>query len=157
MADQQAFAKAQAELDALSKALEAPKRPVIAIVGGAKVSEMHCNFLINDRNATAEDIDAGMAEKWGWVNRIVADPVAHSLALAIRIATFPPNAVREAKESVLRNDTGVEDALLEESAGFNRLLGDPRARTAMTRFLERGGQTVEGESRVGELAGELGD
>ena len=26
-------------------------------VGGAKVSEMHCNFLINDRSATAEDIE----------------------------------------------------------------------------------------------------
>jgi hypothetical protein len=91
------------------------------------------------------------------VNRVVADPVAHSLALAARIASFPPNAVREAKESVLRNDTGVEDALLDESAGFNRLLGDPRARTAMTRFLDLGGQTVEGESRLGELAGELGD
>ena len=65
--------------------------------------------------------------------------------------------MREAKESVLRNDTGVEDALLDESAGFNRLLGDPQARTAMTRFLERGGQTVEGESRLGELAGELGN
>jgi UDP-N-acetylmuramate dehydrogenase len=26
-------------------------------VGGAKVSEMHCNFLINDRNASAEDIE----------------------------------------------------------------------------------------------------
>ncbi len=26
-------------------------------VGGAKVSEMHCNFLINDKNATAEDIE----------------------------------------------------------------------------------------------------
>lgn len=26
-------------------------------VGGAKVSEMHCNFLINDQNATAEDIE----------------------------------------------------------------------------------------------------
>jgi len=26
-------------------------------IGGAKVSEMHCNFLINDRNATAEDIE----------------------------------------------------------------------------------------------------
>src|SRR5690606_33894695 len=26
-------------------------------VGGAMVSEMHCNFLINDRNATAEDIE----------------------------------------------------------------------------------------------------
>ncbi|MGH6816327.1 MAG: UDP-N-acetylmuramate dehydrogenase [Hyphomicrobiaceae bacterium] len=26
-------------------------------IGGAKVSEMHCNFLINDQNATAEDIE----------------------------------------------------------------------------------------------------
>ena len=26
-------------------------------VGGAKVSDLHCNFLINDRNATAEDIE----------------------------------------------------------------------------------------------------
>jgi UDP-N-acetylmuramate dehydrogenase len=26
-------------------------------VGGAQVSEMHCNFLINDRNAAAEDIE----------------------------------------------------------------------------------------------------
>lgn len=26
-------------------------------VGGAKVSEMHCNFLINDQNATAEDVE----------------------------------------------------------------------------------------------------
>jgi UDP-N-acetylmuramate dehydrogenase len=26
-------------------------------IGGAKVSEMHCNFLINDENATAEDIE----------------------------------------------------------------------------------------------------
>jgi len=26
-------------------------------IGGAKVSEMHCNFLINDRNASAEDLE----------------------------------------------------------------------------------------------------
>ncbi len=26
-------------------------------VGGAHVSEMHCNFLINDRDATAADIE----------------------------------------------------------------------------------------------------
>jgi hypothetical protein len=37
------------------------------------------------------------------------------------------------------------------------LLGDPRARTAMENFLARGGQTTEGELRLGELAAELGD
>jgi UDP-N-acetylmuramate dehydrogenase len=26
-------------------------------VGGAKVSEMHCNFLINDQGAAAEDVE----------------------------------------------------------------------------------------------------
>ena len=26
-------------------------------VGGAKVSEMHCNFLINDRQASGEDVE----------------------------------------------------------------------------------------------------
>jgi len=26
-------------------------------IGGAQVSEMHCNFLINDRSASAEDIE----------------------------------------------------------------------------------------------------
>ena len=103
------------------------------------------------------DVDARTAESWGWVNRVVDDPLAHSVALARRIAAFPPAAVREAKASVLRADTGVEDALLAESAGFNRLLADPRARSAMTNFLARGGQTLEGELRLGELATELGD
>ena len=104
-----------------------------------------------------EDVDASTAESWGWVNRVVADPLAHSMALARRIASFPPAAVREAKASVLRSETGVEEALLAESAAFNRLLADPRAQSAMTNFLARGGQTHEGESRLGELAAELGD
>lgn len=103
------------------------------------------------------DIDARTAESWGWVNRVVDDPLAHSMALARRVASFPPAAVREAKQAVLRAETGVEDALLAESAGFNRLLADTRARSAMTNFLARGGQTPEGEARLGELAAELGD
>ena len=48
------------------------------------------------------------------------------------------------------------DELLEEAIGFNKLLADPRAQTAMQNFMERGGQTSDGEKRLGELAGELG-
>src|SRR6202051_2143480 len=51
----------QAELDALSKALEAPTRPVIAIIGGAKVSTK-IDLLANlGNNADALVIGGGMA------------------------------------------------------------------------------------------------
>jgi UDP-N-acetylmuramate dehydrogenase len=60
-------------------------------IGGAKVSEMHCNFLINDRNATAEDIErlgetvrARVREKSGvtlqWEIIRLGVPLAEALA-----------------------------------------------------------------------------
>ena len=49
----------------------------------------------------------------------------------------------------------VEADLLAEAGGFNRTLDDPAAQAAMRRFLEQGGQTRDGELRLGELAGEL--
>ena len=45
--------------------------------------------------------------------------------------------------------------LLRESGAFNRLLANPESQVAMRNFLARGGQTVEGESRLGDLAAEL--
>ena len=105
----------------------------------------------------AQDIDADTAQSWGWVNRVVNNPLEHSLELARRIATFPPHAVREAKASILRSDAHVVDDLLEEAGGFNRLLGDPRARQAMENFMTRGGQTLEGERDLGRLAGTIND
>jgi UDP-N-acetylmuramate dehydrogenase len=56
-------------------------------VGGAKVSEMHCNFLINDRGATGEDIErlgetvrarveAGSGTKLEWEIIRIGDPLA---------------------------------------------------------------------------------
>jgi enoyl-CoA hydratase/carnithine racemase len=75
--------------------------------------------------------------------------------LAARIAAFPPHAVAAAKAAVLRAERGVEEDLLAESAAFAGTLGDPSTQTAMARFFELGGQTVEGESRLGSLAGEI--
>ena len=47
--------------------------------------------------------------------------------------------------------------LLDESFGFQQLLRTPEAQRAMRRFLERGGQTREGERRLGALCSELAD
>jgi hypothetical protein len=64
--------------------------------------------------------------------------------------------VAEAKAAVLRTEKEVVPDLLAEAAAFNRTLGGPGTREAMERFLARGGQTPEGEERLGALAGELG-
>lgn len=104
-----------------------------------------------------DDIDAITAADWGWVNRALpADelwPFVHRLAA--RLARFPVHAVRAAKAAVLRAETNVATDLLAEGAAFNATLGEPTARSAMQRFLASGGQTVDGELRLGDLAGEL--
>ena len=105
----------------------------------------------------SDDIDAVTAEKWGWVNRVVDNPVEHSLAMARRIASFPAAAVQAAKRSILRADDHVVEDLLAEAGEFNALLSDPQAIAAMNNFMARGGQTREGELRLGELATEIND
>ncbi len=104
-----------------------------------------------------DDIPADVAEAWGWVNRAL--PAAalwpHVDRLAARIASFPPHAVAAAKASVLRAEQGVVDDLQAEGAAFQGTLAMPATRDAMARFLAGGGQTLDGERRLGELAAEL--
>ena len=106
-----------------------------------------------------DDIDAATAERWGWVNRVVPelDITAFVDRLAARIASFPAHAVAAAKASVVRSDIDVVDQLLAEGTAFNATLAQPSAQSAMRRFLDLGGQTPEGERRLGDLAAELGD
>jgi enoyl-CoA hydratase/carnithine racemase len=105
-----------------------------------------------------EDIDAVTAERWGWVNRALPTAELWPFVdrLAARIASFPPHAVAAAKASVLRAEKEVPADLLAEAAAFNATLAHAETQGAMARFFELGGQTVEGESRLGALAGELG-
>ena len=104
-----------------------------------------------------DDIPADLAEAWGWVNRSLpaAELWPHVDRLAARIASFPPHAVAAAKASVLRAEQGVLPDLLAEAAAFQGTLGQPATQDAMRRFLAQGGQTPAGESRLGDLAGEL--
>jgi enoyl-CoA hydratase/carnithine racemase len=104
-----------------------------------------------------DDVDAETAERWGWVNRVLPEERIGAFVdrLAGRIASFPAHAVAAAKESVLAAERGVDADLLREGHAFNDTLSDPSTRAAMGRFLEIGGQTRDGELRLGELAGDI--
>jgi enoyl-CoA hydratase/carnithine racemase len=105
-----------------------------------------------------EDLDAETAERWGYLNRIFEPDEIRPWVdrLARRIASFPIDAVRLAKQAVDEAHGPVLDGLVEEAYLFQRLLRTPAARQNMRRFLEIGGQTRDGELKVGELASKLG-
>ena len=106
-----------------------------------------------------DDLDAETAERWGYLNRIfAADEIdAWVAGLARRIASFPVEAVRLGKASVNAAEKPLQEGLVEEAYLFQRLLRTDGAQTNMRRFMEIGGQTREGELRVGELNAQLGE
>ena len=105
-----------------------------------------------------DDLDAETAERWGYLNRIfAADEIdAWVMSLARRIASYPIEAVRLGKESVNAAEKPLYEGMPEEAYLFQRLLRNDSAQASMTRFLEIGGQTREGELRINELNAELG-
>ena len=106
-----------------------------------------------------DDLDAATAERWGYLNRIytAAEIDAKVGALARRIASFPAEAVRLAKQAVDGAEQPLREGLADEAYLFQRLLRTDGAQRNMKKFMEIGGQTREGELRVGELGGELGE
>ena len=104
------------------------------------------------------DIDAETADRWGYLNRALPPAELRAFVddLARRIAGFPTSAVARAKRSVLNSEElAFVDGLLEESFLFQQTLRFDEAQQAMRSFLDIGGQTREGELRVGELAAEI--
>ena len=94
-----------------------------------------------------EDIDADLAERWGYVNRALAEDELRPFveALAFRIASFPTEAVAHAKAAVGAAETDVVPGLLDEAHRFAQTLAAEQTITRMERFLELGGQTREFE------------
>ena len=108
---------------------------------------------------SGDDMDAETAERWGYLNRIFAPDAITPYVdnLARRIASFPPTAVRVAKESVNNSEKPWLEGLFEEAYLFEGLLRTEAAQRNMQRFLEIGGQTRQGESRMDELCAALGE
>ena len=106
-----------------------------------------------------DDIDAETLDAWGWLNRALPPTELSGFVdnLAARIAGFPPEAVSRAKASVIAAGPDPTEGLLTEAFLFQETLRYHSSQQRMQAFLERGGQTPEGELRVGALGAELGE
>jgi enoyl-CoA hydratase/carnithine racemase len=107
----------------------------------------------------SDDLDAETAERWGYLNRaLAADEIDDFVdSLAYRIASFPAEAIALAKQSVNNAELPLGEGLREEAFLFQQTLRTKGAQRNMRRFLEMGGQTREGEMKVGELMGRVAD
>src|SRR5215469_1785422 len=76
------------------------------------------------------DLDAATAERWGYLNRALpaGEIGPYVEALARRIASFPPEAVRLAKQSVTASDMPLAEGLVEESYLFQQSIRTEGAR-----------------------------
>lgn len=92
-----------------------------------------------------DDFPADLAERYGYLNRALPPEELRPFVegLARRIASFPAEAIRLAKQAVLEADRDVVSGLIEEAHLFNQTLATPEAQERMTRFLKIGGQTRE--------------
>src|SRR5581483_5096127 len=93
------------------------------------------------------DFDALMAERYGWVNRALpADEIGPFVdALARRIASFPPHAIRLAKQAVDAGAASFEDGLAAERAAFAATVADPDLDARFDDALAAGLQTRDAE------------
>ena len=105
----------------------------------------------------AADLDAATAARWGYLNRAMSSEAIGPFVanLARRIAGFPPEAVRLAKAAVDNAERSLDVGLREENYRFEQLLRTADAAPTMRRFLDSGGQTREGELRIGALNAEF--
>ena len=119
-----------------------------ALVGRARAMEIILG---------AQDLDAETAERWGYLNRALsADEIdTWVTSLARRIASYPVAAVRLAKQSINAAQADPADGLREEAYLFQQLLRTDDAQQKMQAFMAIGGQTREGELKVGELVDRL--
>ena len=104
-----------------------------------------------------EDFPAELAERYGYINRALpAEELTPFVEqLAYRIASFPAEAIALAKASVNAAELTTVEGLIEEAHYFNQAVATPAARERMERFMEVGGQTLEGELGLIALAEKL--
>ena len=94
--------------------------------------------VIRELSYTARIFGAEDAREWGFITKIVDDPVAHAMQVAQEIATKNPHAVRAAKRIIdSANYQSAEEGLLMESQEQDKLMGAPNQIEAVMAELQK--------------------
>jgi enoyl-CoA hydratase/carnithine racemase len=146
----------------VESAIFAQPEPAFGVVPGAG-GVQHLTRLMGRGRAleimlSAEDYDAELAERYGWINRALARPRAPDdfvSSLAHRIVQFPTAGIVALKERV----NAIALAPVEDFRRDSDLFGEgARKAEAQSRFqtaFKGGFQTRDGEMDLGRLVGEL--
>ncbi len=136
---------------ALGRALLAQPEVAIGIIPGGSGTQRLPRLMGRGRALEVvlgcEDFPADLAERYGYVNRALpADELDNFVdTLAYRIASFPADSIRLAKEAVAAAEPPVTEGLLEEAHLFNQTLATSEAKRRMADFMSAGGQTRDVE------------
>lgn len=103
-----------------------------------------------------QDFGADLAERYGWVNRALDPDEGWRFVnrLARRIAVNPLELIAGAKGTVDALASDLEPGLAAERTAIVAAFADAHSTRRIERFLQRGGQTVEGERGLGDLVGD---
>ncbi|MET0996044.1 MAG: enoyl-CoA hydratase/isomerase family protein [Mycobacterium sp.] len=107
----------------------------------------------------ADDIDGGLAELYGYVNRSLPDAELDGFvdALATRISSFDKRALAETKHLVDVNSLPPDDEIAPEWEAFLAALGRPAAQARIKKLFDGGfHQPGDIETRLGYHVGLLG-
>ena len=107
----------------------------------------------------ADDLDAQTAERWGYLNRIYRQTklTARWLRWLSVSRVFRWKRSGWPKPRLMRRTCRCNKVCKRKAYLFARLLRTESAQANMTRFMQIGGQTREGELRVAELSRQLGE
>jgi len=106
---------------------------------------------------SADDYDAEMAERYGWINRALPRRTLGEFvrSLAHRIAAFPLTSVVAVKERVNAVALAPVEEFRRDSDLFGELMRTRDAQGRIAGAMQRGMQTREAELTLGALLGQL--
>jgi len=106
---------------------------------------------------SAQDYDAGLAERYGWINRALPAAALGDFvrSLAHRIAGFPEAGQIAVKERVNAIALAPAESFRRDSDLFGEGMRTPEAQNRIQAAFKRGFQTRDAEMDLARLLGEL--